>query len=196
MKLAAEVPTSSDHRNEAARSIVNLARVRAQEGKHAEAHLLLAEAEPYHRAAMRANPRHPDYRENFRYNRSGLARALLALGDHAGVPPVVAELLEYTATPATDTYDAACFLARCVSLAEHDARLFGPARYLLAQQYADKAMTYLARAVQLGFRDSGHIRKDPDLNPLRERPDLRQLLADLEAAARPPKVAPPPRPAE
>jgi hypothetical protein len=41
----------------------------------------------------------------------------------------------------------------------------------------------LRQAVQQGYKDVAHMKKDPDLDALRQRPDFRQLLADLEAKA-------------
>ena len=43
----------------------------------------------------------------------------------------------------------------------------------------DEAMHYLGRALQAGYRKAEQFRKDPDLDPLRKRPDFRQLLAAL-----------------
>jgi hypothetical protein len=49
------------------------------------------------------------------------------------------------------------------------------------QEYADRAMELLHKAVQAGFKDAAHIRKDTDLGPLRERDDFKKLIATLEA---------------
>ena len=47
------------------------------------------------------------------------------------------------------------------------------------QEYAEKAMDMLGKAVRAGWKDAEHIATDPDLAPLRERDDFRKLLADL-----------------
>jgi tetratricopeptide (TPR) repeat protein len=44
------------------------------------------------------------------------------------------------------------------------------------QQYADRAMQLLQRAVQAGYRDKAHMDKDTDLDSLRDREDFKKLL--------------------
>jgi hypothetical protein len=39
----------------------------------------------------------------------------------------------------------------------------------------------LHQAIKRGFKDAGRMQKDPRLEPLRERPEFRKLLTDLEA---------------
>jgi hypothetical protein len=55
----------------------------------------------------------------------------------------------------------------------------------LAQSYADRAVEALRQAVARGYKDAAHLKKDPDLDPLRGRDDFRKLLAEVEAAAKP-----------
>ena len=50
----------------------------------------------------------------------------------------------------------------------------------------------MRQAVAKGWKDAGHMAKDPDLDPLRQRDDFRKLLAELRAKA--PAAAPPPKP--
>jgi len=49
------------------------------------------------------------------------------------------------------------------------------------QQYADRAMELLRKAVQAGFKDGPHMAKDPDLDLLRNREDFKKLLEELKA---------------
>jgi hypothetical protein len=46
---------------------------------------------------------------------------------------------------------------------------------------AAKALATLRGAIAAGWSDAAHLRVDPDLAPLRPRPDFQKLLADLEA---------------
>ena len=41
-------------------------------------------------------------------------------------------------------------------------------------------MALLKQAVAKGYKDAAHMKKDKDLDPLREREDFKQLLAELE----------------
>ncbi len=57
------------------------------------------------------------------------------------------------------------------------------------QEYADRAMEMLHKAVKAGYKDAGHMKKDTDLDPLRGRADFKKLVADLEKR-NPPKTKP------
>jgi hypothetical protein len=48
------------------------------------------------------------------------------------------------------------------------------------EAYADRAVELLRRAVQAGWRDAAHMRKDTDLDPLRGRDDFQKLFRQLE----------------
>lgn len=83
------------------------------------------------------------------------------------------------------------------------ARLFAPRSSNLAYNLAcalarngrkDEAVKQLAESVKLGFKDFAHIRKDPDLDTLREHPGYKKLLAPEKPAPEPKKVAPAPAP--
>ena len=54
---------------------------------------------------------------------------------------------------------------------------------LRAEQYARRAVALLRQAAQKGFRDIAHLKKDTDLDGLRQRTDFQQVLVDLEAKA-------------
>jgi eukaryotic-like serine/threonine-protein kinase len=43
----------------------------------------------------------------------------------------------------------------------------------------DRAMAVLRRAVDAGYRDVSWMNRDPELDPLRGRPDFRAMMADL-----------------
>ena len=60
-------------------------------------------------------------------------------------------------------------------------------------EYADRAMELLQKAVTAGYKDAAHVKKDPDLDPLRDREDFKTLLADLEKKFPPPLPVAPPR---
>jgi eukaryotic-like serine/threonine-protein kinase len=53
------------------------------------------------------------------------------------------------------------------------------------QAYADRAMELLQMAVKSGFTHVAHMKKDTDLDPLREREDFKKLIAELEKKAEP-----------
>ncbi|MGL4550270.1 MAG: TPR end-of-group domain-containing protein [Gemmataceae bacterium] len=51
----------------------------------------------------------------------------------------------------------------------------------LARDHADRSVRWLHKAVQAGFKDADHMKKEADFGPLRERPDFKELLAEVEA---------------
>ena len=85
-------------------------------------------------------------------------------------------------TDADSLYNAACFRAVTAAVQAKnpaaDSRRAG-----IAKDDADRAMQWLHKAVQAGYKDAAHMKKDPDLDPLRERADFKKLVAELEAKA-------------
>ena len=79
-----------------------------------------------------------------------------------------------------DAYYAACSLSQCVPIvAKHDT-LDAQRRQEAAQFYGDAAMKFLRDAVGKGYKDVPHMKKDTDLEPVRQREDFQKLVADLE----------------
>ncbi len=72
-----------------------------------------------------------------------------------------------------------------MALAERDSRLSESQRRERTQAYADRAMATLRQAVQHGYKDAAHMKKDTDLDPLRSHPDFQKLQTALEAKAQP-----------
>ena len=93
---------------------------------------------------------------------------------------------------AESLYDAACFRAVTAGV---QAKAPGADAARLAKDDADRAMAWLHKAVQAGYQDAAHMKKDTDLDPLRERADFKKLLAEMEAKS-PPKQQPAPPPRE
>ena len=49
------------------------------------------------------------------------------------------------------------------------------------QEYADRAMELLQKAVKAGFKYPAHMKQDKDLDALRDREDFKKLVAELGA---------------
>jgi hypothetical protein len=60
-----------------------------------------------------------------------------------------------------------------------DANIAPPERDKLQVQYADRAMSFLKKAVSEGYRNTAVLRQDHNLDSLRAREDFKQLLANL-----------------
>jgi hypothetical protein len=83
-----------------------------------------------------------------------------------------AEELARNSKQTGDVYNAACGVALCVPLADTAEH---------AEQYAARAVVLLRQAVAAGYKDAAHMKKDPDLDALRDRDDFKALLKELEA---------------
>lgn len=84
-------------------------------------------------------------------------------------------------SPPADAYDAACLLARCISIVATHDQLNDSQRNAAARFYGDAAMKTLQDAVSKGYKDVAKIREDRNLAPLRERDDFKKLLAERKA---------------
>jgi tetratricopeptide (TPR) repeat protein len=184
-RLAADFPTVLDYQNELAGTMVNRAILHHMCKEFQAARQLLEEALPHHRAALEANPRHPEYRQYYCENRFRQTLTLLSLCDHTAASATAEQLAQAAVDRIGDNYNAACYLARCVPSAEKDDKLDETERKMLVQRYGERALKLLRQAVQKGFKDVQQLKTDPDLAPLRAREDFQQLVAELEKQLHP-----------
>jgi serine/threonine protein kinase/Tfp pilus assembly protein PilF len=109
--------------------------------------------------------------------RAARAKSRLNAGQ---IAEAVAEVGELTHTPAADSsgspkwsggqwYDFACvYSVASGKIADKE------------QSYADRAVELLQQAVKTGYKDAAHMKKNTDLDPLRQREDFQKLVAELE----------------
>jgi tetratricopeptide (TPR) repeat protein len=108
--------------------------------------------------------------------RAGRASTQVRAGQVAEAVAEVAELAKSGSGPASQWYDFACVYAVAAGKVADKK-----------QQYGDRAMELLHKAVKAGFENASYMKKDTDLGPLRDRDDFEKLLAGLEAKSRPKK---------
>jgi hypothetical protein len=178
-RLTASHPESDEFHNALAGNLVNLALLNRDAKDRSVAQAYLEEALPHHYAALKAYPKKAQYLRYYRNNRSLFL--LLELPDHAQTARAATELAKLDIAEPGDTYDAACAFSRCVPLAEKDEKLGPDKRKELTRQYAETAVTLLQAAVKKGWKNVAHMKKDSDLDPVRNRDDFTKLLAELEA---------------
>jgi tetratricopeptide (TPR) repeat protein len=179
-QLAADFPNQPDLHNELAGTCANLARLHQQQGNWAAAKRVLLEGRPHHLAALKANPRNPTYRQFYRSHLVVLTEVHAALLEQADAVRTAATCRDLGYNAPADAYDAACFLSLCIPIvAKHD-KLDATQRKDAAQFYSDAAMKLLRDAAHKGYKDVAQMRKDTDLDPLRQREDFRKLIAELE----------------
>jgi serine/threonine protein kinase/tetratricopeptide (TPR) repeat protein len=129
--------------------------------RHAEA------VKDWSRAAeFEKGPQHSWFRINH-------AQALVRAGAVAEAVTEVNELATRNTGPAGLFYDGACVCALASTCVKDD-----PPR---TEEYAARAVALLRQALAQGYNNLPHLKKDPDLAPLRLRADYRVLLEEFQA---------------
>ena len=80
-------------------------------------------------------------------------------------------------TDADSLYNAACYRSVTAGV---QAKTPEADAAKLAKDDADRAMEWLLKAVQAGYKEAAHMNEDTDLDPLRERDDFKKLLQSLD----------------
>jgi len=108
-------------------------------------------------------------------------RCCQKLSDVAGCRASVEMLEKRGPADANSFYNVACYRAVTASL-QAKAKDEGAAK--LANEDADKAMAWLHKTVAAGYTNAALMKKDADLEFLRDRDDFKKLLAGLETNAK------------
>jgi len=83
-------------------------------------------------------------------------------------------------------YNAACYRAVSAAVLRATAKPASPAN----DAEADRAMVLLEQAVAAGYKDAAHMRKDKDLDSVRNRDDFKKLIGELDRANETRKTTP------
>jgi serine/threonine protein kinase/tetratricopeptide (TPR) repeat protein len=180
-QLAAESPNQLSLRNATAETCGGLALLRLGQKDLKAAKAYLDEARLHEEAALKANPRHPGYRQNRRNNLKALIQVTAGSGDPAGAKQAARKLRDLGWDPPADAYAAACGLSLCIPIVQSDDRATREERDKQAAFYGDEAMRMLRDAAAKGYKDAAGMDKSQDLAPLRERGDFKRLLAEVQA---------------
>jgi serine/threonine protein kinase/predicted RNA polymerase sigma factor len=179
-QLAADFPDQPELHNLLAGTCVNLAFFQQKRGNWAAAKRLLLEGQPHHLAALKANPRHPTYRQFYRAHLAVLTSAHAAQLEQQEAVRTAETCRDLGWNAPADGYTAACGLSVSVPIvAKHD-KLNDQQRQAATQFYGDAAMKMLRHAVNKGYKDVMKMKTDHDLDPLRQREDFKKLVAELE----------------
>jgi tetratricopeptide (TPR) repeat protein len=179
-QLAADFPNQPDRQNDLAGTCVNLAILHLQQANWAAAKRVLLEGQPYHRTALKANPRNPVYRQFYQNHLTVLTAAHAALLEPEGAVRTAETFRDLGWDAPADAYNAAVCLSRCIRIVIQHDKLDARQRNEAAQFYGDAAMKLLRDAVTRGFKDVMRLRNDTFLAPLRQRHDFQELVAKLE----------------
>src|SRR5262249_53157545 len=179
-KLIADFPATDFLNDEVADTLRALACLKCKSNRFEEARLLLKEALPHHRAAIRNPQLRFDNRKSYSNTLLVLGTVERELGDRKAVLAVAEQLLAGMMEPAIDLFNAACMVSTCIRIDEKDSKLSETERKQLSRADADRAMELLGQSVKAGFNDVVHMKNDTDLDPIRGREDFKKLIADLE----------------
>jgi serine/threonine protein kinase/Tfp pilus assembly protein PilF len=190
-QLAREFPVNSGYQSWAGACLNDLAMLLMRQGRQlSEARALLKLAVAYQQRALRTNPRHPTYRQFLRNHLVNLARALVALGEHAEAARAAGEFARVFPELPSDARRAYGFLHDCRRLAEKDMRLAPAQRQAAAHAYTGQARQLLRdarRQVATNPRAQNELAwwlaTDPDLS-------VRDAAAAVELAQRAVRGAP------
>jgi serine/threonine protein kinase/tetratricopeptide (TPR) repeat protein len=108
------------------------------------------------------------------------AVSLARAGEHA---KAVAEANALAAAKDVDSgtlYNVACVCA-IVSSAVKDANIPGAGATRLAETYSTRAVELLQQAVAKGYKEAALMKKEKELDALRDREDFKRLVGELEA---------------
>jgi tetratricopeptide (TPR) repeat protein len=112
------------------------------------------------------------------------AYALAHAGQHAEAGRVAQGIAEEADLDGATLYDTACVFSVSLRAAADDAELDEEQREELCEEYAAQAMLFLKRAHTAGFFENSartdHMKRDPDLDPLRARREFVGFLQQLE----------------
>jgi serine/threonine protein kinase len=167
-KLAADIASVPDYRSNLAETYRNLGLLFADLGNRSEAEQALQRAISIWAQLVTDVPTDPYYRLALVTSRTNQALWRVKAGQ---VTEAVAELAELAKLPNLDWenwYNFAC----CYALASGKSAQ-------KKQEYADRAMELLNRAVQAGYKDAAQMKQDAELESLRDRDDFKKLLAKL-----------------
>jgi tetratricopeptide (TPR) repeat protein len=156
------VQTSSEDRDfqsNLAETLSHIGRTQLELGQAEQAVQALQGAIRAQRLALGNAPQVVGYRESLRESYRQLARAQ----GERGCPAEIVQV--------------ACELARCLSVFAEDGAESQPT---WTQKYADQALETLRQALAAGYTDAEHLKRDQALDPLRTRPDFRELVREVE----------------
>jgi thiol-disulfide isomerase/thioredoxin len=187
--LVREHPDSADYHNQLAVTANSLASMLGTSDP-AAARPWQERALEARRQVVRLAPSSTSKKSDLHYCYFDLAKLLERCGDHAALLALGEALLLDAPDDPNQTYNAACLAARAANTAAAQPELPEAERRQLVDAHGSAAVKLLGMAVHLGYRDHPHMERDPDMDPLRARPDYQQLVAELSSRFPRPSATP------
>src|SRR5262249_2636471 len=149
----------------------NLGNLLAKLGKTSDAEQEFRKALIMQEELAASYPAVAGYRQRLLWMHSVRATSRINTGKITDAIVEVAELEKSSDGSAEDWYNLACVYGVASGKSTQKK-----------QEYGDRAMELLNKAVKAGFDDAAHMRRDTDLDALRDRNDFKKLLAELTAS--------------
>jgi serine/threonine-protein kinase len=180
-RLAADYPTATLHQYELARLHMLIGRSRQDLGRPAEALGSLQWAAARLERLIADQPAIAVYKDNLAFTQLYIGQAQAGLGRLAEARRALERAIEHHQGVSTvvDLYNLACAESRLSALFPSDPAGGTDVARTDREAHAERAVAALRRAVAAGYGDLAHMRIDPDLDPIRSRPDFQLLLMDL-----------------
>jgi serine/threonine-protein kinase len=182
--LARENPLLIRVRSAWANALELLSSLQTDLGRYAEAEQSARRCIDVNEALVRDVPSSSYYRMAAGGGYGSLGKVHLKAGSHAEALAMLRKavaILE-SSDEVIDLYNLACNLASASTIADPAE---GPAAADRQRGDADRAAASIRRAIDLGYANSDSLKTDPDLDPLRSRPDFQLLMMDLAMPADP-----------
>jgi thiol-disulfide isomerase/thioredoxin len=151
-----------------------------QESKPAEAEALLQRCLRELREARTAQPDNREFSRGLWSNYTDLAAFYRQSGRHAELAALANQVRGDFLGEQEETYQAARHLADAVRVVSQQQTLPAPQRDTLTEEYGAAAVAMLDKTIKEGFANRARVEVDPGLDPLRQRKDFTDLMADLE----------------
>jgi hypothetical protein len=130
---------------------------------------------------MADHPGVTGYTEGLAFTQLQIAKVQRGLGRPAEARRALERAIEIHQGMSTPIglYNLACAESRLSALAPSDPAGGTDVAQADREAHAERAVATLRRAVTAGHRNVAHMRIDPDLDPIRSRPDFQLLMMDL-----------------
>jgi tetratricopeptide (TPR) repeat protein len=163
----------------------NLGLVLLDLGRLDDALTAFAEAVAHQRQAFDRAPTVAQYRRFLSHHYVNVANTQRRLSRPAEAAAAAIERQKLWPDDAAELVTVAIDLAQCAGLVGREKAALSAAEQAERQGYCDQAVGALRQAVTRGFRDATKLETEQDLEPLRDRSDFRQLIAELKAGRQP-----------
>jgi tetratricopeptide (TPR) repeat protein len=177
-------PENPDWKSDLAMAWNNTGETLRQLGRLEEALKAYQQAAVLLREAVEKAPSVVTFKELCFTNTGNLARILSELGKVTEAIATVRDLRRILPAHPQNYYQMASALSLCIPAIGKGKNELTEQDQAQRRQLGDHAMEYLRQALALGYSDVEHLKKDPNLDPLRSREDFKKLVLELEEKAK------------